>query len=279
MRRKLAAGIVLVVAAPAPGLGQQVIVVPAFTTSLTEAEAGDLSLAGVTRGLSDLLLTDLVKLIDSDPAFQKCGAHVMEYERIDEVLKEREFQQSKYVDPTTRSEGDLLEPNRFVKGHVSAAGEGVAWMVEMRGPFGQVALVLGEGSLEDLAGGTAEIARQLLEKACKPRPVRIEAGLNDLQLDDVVCDVSKPFSVRGAGQTAGIRFDMEPADAEEGAFTLTGTAAGVTWSGVGVYRIMEIEGRGAIALEGAWQLQSPMGTFGTTELIMGTVTPVEQDCP
>jgi hypothetical protein len=42
---------------------------------------------------------------------------------------------------------------------------------------------------------------------------------------------------------------------------------------------MEIEGRGAIALEGAWQLQSPMGTFGTTELIMGTVTPVEQDCP
>lgn len=280
LTRLVAAATLALMAGAAPAVAQQAIAVTEFTTNLTEAEAGagGMSLSGITHGLSDTLVTELVNLLDTTE-FSKCGAHVVEWTRIDEVIKERDFQKTEYVDPATVAEGELLPPNRFVKGHVSADGDGVAWLVEAEGPKGRLAMVEGRGKLADLANGAADIARQLLEKLCKPQAVRISAGLNDLELDGVVCDVTTPFSINGVGQTAGIRFDLVPDTAEGGAFTLTGTAAGVTWSGAGNYLIQDVEGQGAIFFEGAWELHSPMGTYGTTETIAGTVTPVTEGCP
>ena len=274
------AGMLAALAGTAPALGQQAIAVTEFTTNLTEAEAeaSNTTVVAITRGLSDLVLTDLVQLLD-EPEFSKCGVHLVESTRIDEVLKERDFQKTKYVDPATVAEGELMQPNRFVRGHISAQSDGVAWLFEVEGSKGRLAMVEGRGTLEDIFGGTEDIARTLLETLCKPQAVHITAGMNDLELDGTVCDITQPFSVNGTGQTAGLRFDFMPVTAEGGTFTLTGTAAGVTWSGVGNYMIQDVEGQGAIFIEGAWELHSPMGTFGTTDTIAGTVTPLPDGCP
>jgi hypothetical protein len=281
---RVVAGAALVLAAcVVPALAQQIIAVTEFTTNLSDAEVEAMSgpsatASGITGGLSDTMLTDLVQLLD-EPEFSKCGVHVVEWTRIDEVQKEREFSKSKYVDPATVGEGEIMQANRFVRGHVSADGDGVAWLVEVEGPTGRLAMVEGRGKLTELIDGSTDIARQLLEKLCKPQAVRISAGMNDLELDGVVCDITQPFSVNGVGQAAGIRFDLVPDTAEGGAFTVTGEAAGVTWSGAGNYTIQDVEGQGAIFFEGAWELHSPMGTFGTSDTIPGTVTPLPDGCP
>jgi hypothetical protein len=277
---RVAAGAALLIAAcVAPASGQQIIAVTEFTTNLSEAEVRavsgpDAAVSGITRGLSDTMLTDLVQLLD-EPEFSKCGAHVVEWTRIDEVHKEREFSKSKYVDPASVGEGEIIEPNRFVTGHVSAAGSGVAWLVELAGPSGVVARITGEGTLQDLAARTAEIARQLLDKACERRAVHITAGLNDLEIDEDVCDLTQPFTLSGRGASTGIVLEMTPATAEGGSFVVTGAAAGVTWSGGGEYQIAMIEGQEMIGLDGTWSITSPMGVFSDSDTIPGKVTTIE----
>lgn len=273
--RVAASAALLLLACAAPALAQQIIAVTEFTTNMTEAEteAGGMSVSGVTRGFSDLMINELVNLIADDPTFQKCGARVVEFTRIADVQAERDFQKTKYVDPTTRADGDLLEANRFVTGHVSAASGGVAWLVELAGPAGMVARIEGEGSLHDLSNSTAEIARQLLEKACQPRAVHITAGLNDLEIDEDVCDLTQPFTLSGRG--TGIVLEMTPTTAEGGSFVVTGAAAGVTWSGGGQYQIAVIEGQEMIGLDGTWSITSPMGVFSDSDTIPGTVTPID----
>lgn len=275
--RVAASATVMLLACAIPALAQQIIAVTEFTTNMTEAEteAGGMSVSGVTKGFSDQMITELVDLIADDPAFQKCGAHVVEHTRIADIEAERDFQNTEYVDPTTRVGGDLLEANRFVTGHVSAAGSGVAWLVELAGPSGMVARITGEGTLQDLVGRSAEIARQLLEKACEPRAVHITAGLNDLEIDEDVCDLTQPFTLSGRGASTGIVLEMTPATAEGGSFAVTGAAGGVTWSGGGEYQIATVEGQEMIGLDGTWSITSPMGVFSDSDTIPGTVTVIE----
>jgi hypothetical protein len=224
-----------------------------------------------------MMVTDLVNLLD-DPQFSKCGAHVVEWTRMEDVEREREFSQSEYVDPSTVAPGDPLPVNRTINGHVSANGDGVSWIIEIMGPQGTIDRVEGQGTLEDFTSHTGDIARELMEKLCKPKAVHISAGMNDLQLEGDVCDLTVPFFLNGSGQTAGLRVDFAPATAEGGTFTISGSAGGVPWGGGGAYSIQDVEGQGAIFLDGAWTINSPVGSFSASDVIPGTVSPIEGDC-
>jgi len=69
----------------------------------------------VLPGLNDLLLDDVL----NGAAGQECGVTVLEVDRLADVLKELEFEQSPYVDPATRVERNFALGDVEVRGTLS----------------------------------------------------------------------------------------------------------------------------------------------------------------
>ncbi len=84
--------------------GRVAVEIPPFTGA-----TGELSV--MNRGMANLLITDVV-----NGAGEDCGATVIEVDRIGDVLKELEFQQSPYVDPATRVQRNFVIGDVQVKG-------------------------------------------------------------------------------------------------------------------------------------------------------------------
>jgi hypothetical protein len=74
----------------------------------------ELNAAGL--GIADVLINDAFD------ALAACDVQQIEWQRRDEVLRELEFQQSRYVDPSTRVQRDLIEPDVLVKGRLTGKG-------------------------------------------------------------------------------------------------------------------------------------------------------------
>ena len=129
-----------------------------------------------------------------------------------------------------------------------------------------------EGSVpkESLSEHTARIAQELLARIC-PKAWHLTARYNDLTLDDVVCDISKPFTVHGKGETAGITFSFSPTSDKGGNFSVGGTAGGVPWSGGGTYTIAVAGETGTMPIVGSWKISTPVGVFGDSGTIPGTL--------
>ena len=100
------------------------------------------------------------------------------------------------------------------------------------------------------------------------------AGLNDLQIDQEVCDVTKPFTLNGQGASAGLVLALTPADntGTGGGYELSGTAGGVVWSGGGTYAIAMADQAGTIMMDGSATITTPVGKFSDTTPIPGNVT-------
>lgn len=87
---------------------------PVVSVLYFENQSSDAELGFVSKGLTDMLITDLV-------AFD--GVKVVERTRLEEVLKELNFQQTKYVDKKSATKlGQVLNANYLVYGSITPAG-------------------------------------------------------------------------------------------------------------------------------------------------------------
>lgn len=139
--------------------GTLAVAIPAFT-GLT----GDGAL--LQKGLTDLVMTELVQAAGADDG---CSLVVRESTRIDEVLKELAFQQSKYVDPKTRSKRALIVPDVEVRGTLTEAGGSIAYVLRLVDPRNneELGLVSGSFASGETIGKAEEIARSVKDELCK----------------------------------------------------------------------------------------------------------------
>jgi hypothetical protein len=126
-------------------------------------------------------------------------------------------------------------------------------------------------ALENEIGKVLRGADAKKDKFCKPKAYQVTGSYNDLVINHTVCDLTKPFTMPGIGQSAGLRFSLTP-NGDGGSFTVGGRAGGVPWSGGGNYTVSTNDSGGKMALSGAWQLTSPMGVYGHSGTIDLTLT-------
>jgi hypothetical protein len=104
---------------------------------------------------------------------------------------------------------------------------------------------------------------------------RIVGGQNDFQANTVVCSLTEPFDIKSS---VGIVMHMSGGDGG-GNYTVSGKAAGVSWSGGGSYTLaMNGDGSGSLKAKGTSTIASPMGRFSDAVAPTFSVTPVEQGC-
>ena len=261
---------------------ETIIGVANWTASGEPAEYPDAkSPSNFAHGLGELVVTDLVNLLDVDPEFKSCKAKVVEVTRRDEVEKEIEFQQSKYVDPATAAKpGQIMDPTHVVSGHIAPSPGGYEYLVDVtQFPGGTRIFRKNEKFAASATFDQSSIlAREILKKICEKSPIHIEAAYNDLVISQDVCDYKNPFTLQGSGPAAGIIFSMQPAGEEGGIFAVGGTAAGVPWSGEGFYSLDLVDGSGTIEIIGSWKITTPAGVFGDSGTIPGTVSKASEDC-
>jgi len=232
----------------------------------------------MARNLGAMVESALVRAISD----RGCPAEVvtLDPEMIAKVLKEIELQQSGAVDPATAVAPDPLVANTLVQGVVSQSGAELIYFVEIVSTDGRrLAETSGIHRASDQFGLADRIAGEIAASLCPARSWHLRADYNDLVLDGPVCDITKPFSVPGQGQTAGIVFSFTPTAVGQGTFTLSGTAGGVPWTGGGTYQISthSMLETGSMVMQGAWQLTSPVGTFGDQATIYAKLTRIT--CP
>ena len=86
------------------------------------------------KGLSQMLVTDLVQQAGDGGKFTKCSAVIVELERRGEIIKETELSNSPMFDPDTRLRCDrLLDATYEVTGTVRPEGaDGMSWSIQMK---------------------------------------------------------------------------------------------------------------------------------------------------
>ena len=118
------------------------------------------------------------------------------------------------------------------------------------------------GSNDQVLAASEAIATRLVQ-ALSATGYRFTARYNDLALDGVVCDLGKPFTIRGTSETPGMLFSMTPKG-----------AGGVPRSGGGTYvQNLDGAGGGTLAMAGKWQIKTQVGVFGGSGTIPGRLAP------
>ncbi len=191
---------------------------------------------------------------------------------------EKGLQESGITDQKTAIPIEQIPVNTFVDGVVGMSGGEVDFILDVSGMDGKSTIKM-EGSFreEDLLKKGEEIARSLLEKLCPMKPYRVQGGMNDLVINQTVCDVTKSFVLHGSGATAGISLTLAPSSEKGGDFAVSGTAGGVRWSGGGTYKLALNDGGGTLNLSGSWKISTPMGNFPGGGTIKTKLTPAD-DC-
>lgn len=115
----------------------------------------------------------------------------------------------------------------------------------------------------------AKAAASLVEQLCKHKPYRFQARMNDLVIDALICDPTKPTQFNGKGRTAGLRFTLTPDNPATGKWVVAGSAGGVPWSGGGTYVAEFKDEGGSMAMKGAWSIKTPVGVFPYSGTIKG----------
>jgi hypothetical protein len=107
------------------------------------------------------------------------------------------------------------------------------------------------------------------------RGYRVVGGQNDFKVNQVVCSLTEPFDLRSS---AGIVMHMS-GGASGGSYTVSGRAAGVTWSGNGRYTVALEAGGGRLNANGTTSIATPAGRFTDSVEPTFALTPVEEGCP
>lgn len=140
--------------------GRVALEIPDVTGSLS----GDFG--GVRTGINDLALTDIV----GGRARAECGVAVIEVDRRADVLRELEFQQSPYVDPSTRVERNFILGDVEVVGRATQAGPDrieVTYTLRDKRTGAELGSVTGTAGADDFFGDVGELHRRLADEVCK----------------------------------------------------------------------------------------------------------------
>jgi len=132
---------------------------------------GDRDWDAFKGGINDVMMGDVLNA--SDP----CGTTIIEVDRRAEMIKELEFQQSPYVDPSTRLTRNLIIGDVEVRGSISRAAGGNA----------QVAMTI----VDKRTGKTLGSRTTTLDKAGWPDQLETLAK----RLADDICKLSDVFEV------------------------------------------------------------------------------------
>ena len=103
------------------------------------------------------------------------------------------------------------------------------------------------------------VGRATAEFDTKQGAHRISGGQNDFQANHTVCALDTPFDIRSS---AGLTMHMVPSGATGGAWTQSGNAGGVSWSGGGRYTLsLDDSGNGTLSASGTSIISTPLGRF------------------
>jgi hypothetical protein len=102
------------------------------------------------------------------------------------------------------------------------------------------------------------------------RSYSFTGGGGDLSFSGQTCDIGKPFTLTGSGLT--LSFDARGFTG--GAYTISGSAGGVAWSGGGEYDITLANKGGTMITDGQHTIQSPAGSFTQPGTMNFTLTAI-----
>jgi len=251
-------------ASSAPASGP-VVAVRAFAGPAAQPHLG--------KGMTDMLISDLVRIQ------QPCAVTIAAWGKDREaVVGEIKQQQSPAFDPKTRvATGKLVQPDVFVDGSVSLAGDRVSWSVKITDAItGEVQANLQGGTPADqFVVGEEAFAQKLAEELCKARPGFVLSGrMDEATIKGLVCgDLSKPFTAKSPEVAATWTFT--PSSKAGGSFVYTAAnVGGVPGKGSGTYKIVPATGGTLrIQLSGSGSIMSPVGTFSAPITESLTLTP------
>lgn len=95
-------------------------------------------------------------------------------------------------------------------------------------------------------------------------------------IDDKVCDIENPFSLRPKGEFGGVLVTFTPSGREGGTFSQSGKAYGVNWSGGGPYTIAWEGSTGRFRGIDNNTATAPFAKVQNNDVMTGTFTPEKQ---
>ena len=234
----------------------------------------------LSRQFKSLVEGELTRQLLEAQESGKCDVRIFDLSpyNIETRNIEKGLQEDGITDQKTAVPIEEIPADTFVDGVVGMSSGEVDYILDVSGMDGQSTIKL-EGSFpeQDMVEKAADIAKTLVGKLCSMKPFHVKGGMNDLVINQTVCDVTKPFTLRGSGASAGIRLTLAPSAEGLGDFVVSGNAAGVRWSGGGTYRLVVGESGGTLNLTGAWKISTPMGNFPGSGTIKTKLTPAD-DC-
>jgi hypothetical protein len=226
--------IVLLSSAPTPA--QQAEVVLAVGTITTDNYPGQ-EFAG--NGLGEAILHHVVTMLDDGGEAAWCAGKVVEWRRIDEVIKEQKFQQTEYVDPATAIKELGTEAPDFLIGGSITFGAGKAnWTIEIRtNPGGDLVDSFAGFSDDDaVLDEAARIAEHVLDRLC-PGPWTVTGGGARIKVSGTVVKLNEPFEVVGKFPGGTANFIYSPTSRFGGTVDYVLAGGGFSGAGKGTYTI------------------------------------------
>lgn len=226
--------LVLLTSAIAPA--QQADVVLAVGT-ITDDNYPGREFAG--NGLGEAILHEVLTLLGDGGEAEWCAGKVVEWRRIDEVIKEQKFQQSKYVDPATAIKKlGTIAPDFLIGGRITFGAGKADWTIETRTNPGGDLVDSFTGFSDDDAylDEAARIAEHVLDKLC-PGPWTVTGGGARIKVSGTVVKLSEPFEVVGKFPGGTANFVYSPTSRSGGTVEYVLAGGGFSGAGSGTYTI------------------------------------------
>lgn len=230
-----------------------------------------------SRQFKDLLSHELIERF-TDPANQaRCPVAMVDSSQTisDAREVEQRLQDEGYTDAQHAVEIEPLQWDNTIEGVVGRSTGDIDYILEIVDRDGKSVAKM-EGSLRESewTDKIGQVAADMFDKICPRRAFRVAGGKADLQFDQPVCDITKPFTLNAKGKMAGIRLDLSPSGEAGGSFKVGGSAASLPWSGGGSYTLTRSTAGGSLAMNGSWTVHSPVGSFSNNGSIPATLTPL-----
>lgn len=216
----------------------------------TTTGSGSADLEAFGPGFGDLLVTDMIRLRESERRFADCDMAILEWRRRDDVIRERELISSGVVDPASaRNRGPLPEPQALIEGTLTQNGHFVDWSITMRDRASGTVLATSTGSVgeDDLMDQSERVATEMLEASCPPG-WDASGGGTMVKVTGHVARLNAPFQLNGDFPGGRAVFDYAPGNAAGGTVTYSLAGSGVTGSGSGSFAIVDA-GNGVYRIE------------------------------
>jgi hypothetical protein len=189
------------------------------------------------KNLGEMIMHHLVNKLSDEAKW--CAGKVVEWRRIDEVIKEQQFQQSKYVDRATAIKKlGTLAPDFLIGGRITFGGGTANWTIETRtNPGGDlVDSYIGSSHDDAFLDDAARIADHVLEKLC-PGPWTVTGGGTRMKVSGTVVKLNEAFWVEGKFPGGTAEFVYTPTSRSGGTVEYVLAGGGFSGAGKGTYTI------------------------------------------